>query len=375
QYEAEPEYKEETDSNGNVISVHNDRKDKLKQELDKIIEELSKIEEEIVSLQNEIDARYSKIKSMDSSLLNFSSGGITVPGSNIFGTSGNTNGRSLDIDGDVIKNYMIANDLEYFEYENSLYNIPYPYDPWNNEWVDIEEKYLLRYDLNKLQEYANNGNVFASGFIEYLEDCASGNNNQRFYLDANGNHKFTANERSDIVEIFDTILEDSYISNKCSTTEDYSTTALMVLTGGFFNPRYGNNGCRPNEEGLSGIVQGADCIGVVNWAMCQGILKTDPNATSDSIKPMGLGYGVRTASNGFDGQSVCDVGTVLTKKTKGHNFHTSMVVGHTEIDGVTYNVVGQTGSRTNGVNIYIVKPGSNYDTEILASDLSPSYYV
>ncbi|MBR1386778.1 MAG: hypothetical protein IJ568_08115, partial [Bacilli bacterium] len=36
QYEAEPEYKEETDSNGNVISVHNDRKDKLKQELDKI---------------------------------------------------------------------------------------------------------------------------------------------------------------------------------------------------------------------------------------------------------------------------------------------------------------------------------------------------
>ena len=360
---------------GVTKEVRNDAYYTLKDEIDALKREKEAIEQEITSLQNEIDARYQKINSLDSSLLNFSSSGISVPGTNIFGTSGNTNGKSLDIDGDVIKNYMIANNLEYFEYENSLYNIPYPYDPWNRQMVDLQENYLLKYDLNKLQSYADNGNTFASGFIEYLKDCAAGNNNQRFYLDANGNHKFTANERSDIVEIFDTILEDSYISNKCSTTEDYSTTALMVLTGGFFNPRYGNNGCKPNEKGLSGIVQGADCIGVVNWAMCQGILKTNPNATSDSIKPMGLGYGVRTASDGFDGESVCDVGTVLTKKTNGHNFHTSMVIGHTEIDGVTYNVVGQTGSRTNGVNIYIVKPGSNYDTAILASNLSPSYYA
>lgn len=373
---------ETTDSDGKKTSKTNEAYTKLKGEIDTLKSEIAEIDTKITELQNEVDARFTKIKEKYGGLLNFSGSNITIPGNNIFGTSGNTNGKSLEVDGEVIKNYMLSNNLEYFEYENSIYNIPSPYDPWNKEVINMDEKYLLRYDLNKLQQLSQNGNQIATGAIEFLKGKASGQipASVRYYVDTceaytfmvyeNGQYKsISKNYRDQIVQVMDNVLNDSYVSNGCQSVTDYATTSMMVMSGGIFNPCYSGD-TRPTTKGCGGVINGADCIGAVNWAMCQGIMNAEDN---NNVKPLGLGYGLRPRSNGYDGTSVCDVGTIFTKQIPG-NWHTGMVVGHTTINGVTYNVIVQSGNRQYGFNAHIVKNNS-YDTAVLPEQIKNEYYA
>ena len=159
QYEAEPEYKEETDSNGNVISVHNDRKDKLKQELDKIIEELSKIEEEIEILQNDIDYQYKIIREKYGDLINF--GTMFKKSNTIFGTSGRkrSNGSTMDVD--MVDGYT----CELYNYEGLKYYLYLP------DGVDSYEDLPVHVYLRGAGEFGKE--VSASGLDALLKRNAS----------------------------------------------------------------------------------------------------------------------------------------------------------------------------------------------------------
>ena len=376
---------ETTDANGQKTSKTNEEYTKLQGEIKKLKEEVAVIDKTIEELQNEIDARFKKIKEKYGGLLNFdNNSNVSITGNNIFGTSGNTNGKSLDIDGDVIKNYMVSNNLEYFEFENSIYNIPAPYDPWNKTVIHMDETYLIKYDLNKLQAYANSGNQIAAGAINFLKDKAAGKIpvSVRSYIDTqepgntiifqDGKYQSLNGRkyRDQIVQVMDTVLQDTYAANGCKTVADYATTSMMTLSGGIFIPVY-NGQAKPTEKGISGVVGGADCIGAVNWAMCQGIIYSGDS--SGALKPLGLGYGLRPISNGYDGSSLCEVGTVFTKKTT-NNWHTGMVVGHTTVNGKKYNVIVHTGNAQYGFNAHIVGNGS-YDTAIGSEQLKGAYYA
>ena len=374
---------ETTDSNGNKTTKDNEEYTKLQKEITTLKEEITKIDKNIEELKNEIDARFKKIKENYGNLLNFdSSSNVSITGNNIFGTSGNTNGKSLDINGEVIKNYMVSNNLEYFEFENSIYNIPSPYDPWNKTTINLDEKYLIRYDLNKLQQYANSGNEIAAGAIEFLKGKASGKipDSVRYFVDTSDDSVFllynngryqsiSGNYKGQIQQVVDTVLKDSYVSNNCKTVTDYATTSMMTMSGGIFNPSYSGS-AKPTQNGASGVMNGADCIGAVNWAMCQGIIHAENNS---SLKPLGLGYGLRPISNGYNGSDLCEVGTVFTKQTSD-NWHTGMVVGHTTVNGKKYNVMVHTGNRQYGFNAHIVGDGS-FDTAITAEQLKGAYYA
>ncbi len=375
---------ETTDKDGNKTTKTNEEYTKIKNEITKLKEEIAKIDKKIEELQNEIDARFKKIKEKYGGLLNFdSSSGISIPGNTIFGTSGNTNGRSIEIDGDVIKNYMVSNNLEYFEFENSIYNVPSPYDPWNKTVINLDEKYLIRYDLDKLQSYANSGNQIAAGAITFLREKAAGRipSSVRSFIDTQDNcsmviytngryQSLSGSYKGQIQQVMDTVLQDSYVANNCQTVADYATTSMMTLSGGIFNPTY-NGSAKPTQKGISGVLDGADCIGAVNWAMCQGIIFSGER--QGGLQALGLGYGLRAISGGYDGTSICDVGTVFTKKTPD-NWHTGMVVGHTTINGQKYNVIVHTGNKAYGFNAHIVGNGS-YDTAITADRLSSAYYA
>ena len=79
---------------------------------------------------------------------------------------------------------MIENNLEYFEYDNVIYNIPSPYSPYKKTTMELEEKYLIKYDLSKLEYLANDGNAYANETIAYLRGKASGEipDSQRNYF-------------------------------------------------------------------------------------------------------------------------------------------------------------------------------------------------
>lgn len=70
------------DSKGNEIMVHNDLKDRIKEELDRIDAELSKISIKIQALQSDIDSKYNEIKSKYGDLLNFNNSDILSLNSN-----------------------------------------------------------------------------------------------------------------------------------------------------------------------------------------------------------------------------------------------------------------------------------------------------
>ena len=385
--ESTPKTKTVTNTDGTTSEQTNPEYTKIQEEITKLTSEIAEIDKEITELQMKVDDKYKRIQEQYGNLLNFENSNVKIPSnSTIFGKgNGSTTAGIEGADASVIKNYMIANNLEYFEFGNSIYNISSPYDPWLNQKVTLDEKYLIKYDLTKLQTLANNGNSLAAGAIEFIKGKASGkypdsvryymtgSENDCYYVLVNGKYeRISGTKRNDIIPIMDTILNDSYAANGCKTATDYATTSMMVMSGGaVLNPQYGG-GAKPTVEGTSGILGGCDCIGAVNWAMCQGIIKTEGR----SVKPLGLGYGVRTAPGnvGFTGNEAVEPGTVLTKKIPG-NFHTAMVVGHTTINGVKYNVVVQTGNKQHGFNAHVINAKQGFDTAITTDKLKGKYYT
>ncbi len=367
---------------GTKETVENEEYKKLQQEIEELKKKIEEIDKKIEELQNIVDARLKRIDEKYSGLLNFDNSNAKVSGGNLFGTSGNLNGKSIEATNDVILDYMSTNDLEYFQYDDSIYNIPSPYDPWKGIKLELDEKYLLKYDLGKLQEYASGGNQVAASAIEFLKGKASGQipSSVRFMIDSSNNGFVYYNNGgysgidvskygSQIQQVVDTILQDSYSSNGCESVADYASTAMMVMTGGIFNTMYGGT-AKPMQKGIVGILGNADCISAVNWAMSQGIMNAEGRG---NLKPLGLGYELRGMSGGYDGASYCDVGTILTKPSGSDNWHTGMVVGHTTINGVTYNVLVHIGNSQYGFNAFLLNNNS-YDTAISADRVKSAYY-
>ena len=381
-----PKTKTVTNTDGTTSGQTNPEYTKIQEEITKLTNEIAEIDKEITEYQMKIDDKYKRIQEQYGNLLNFSNSSVKVPSnSTIFGKgNGSTTAGIEGADAYVIKNYMIANNLEYFEFGNSIYNIPSPYDPWLKQKITLDENYLIRYDMTKLQALANSGNQLATDAMNFIKGKANGSipDSVRYYIESteNGSYylkdgqyvKMPGKLKADLVPIMDTILNDSYEANGCKTATDYATTAMMVMSGGVYNAEYGG-GAKPTQKGISGILGDCDCIGAVNWAMSQGILNTDTNA---NIKPLGLGYGVRTATGNVSitGNEDLPVGTVLTKQIPG-NYHTAMVVGHTTINGVKYNVVVQTGNKKNGFNAHIITAKQGFDTAITTDNLKGKYYA
>ena len=372
--------KEVTETDGSKKEVENEEYTKLQKEIDELKKEIEEIDKKIVELQNEVDARLKKIEENYSGLLNFNNSNVQVSSGNIFGTSGNLNGKSIEVSNDVILDYMVTNNLEYFNYDNSIYNVPCPYDPWNNMKLVLDEKYLLRYDLDKLSQYANAGNQVAASAISFLQGKASGKipASVRFMIDSsdsglvfynNGGYSSLSDSyKSQIPQVVDTILADSYESNGCESVSDYAATAMMVMSGGIFNTMYGGS-AKPTMKGVSGILNDADCISAVNWAMSQGIINAEGR---NGLRALGLGYELRGMSGGYDGSSLCEVGTILTKPSGSNNWHTGMVVGHTTVNGVKQNVIVHIGNSKYGFNAHIP---NGYDTAITAENVKRAYYA
>lgn len=370
-----------TDKDGKTTQTENKEYTKLKNEIDELNKEIAEIDKDIADLQEDIDGRYKRIQEKYGGLLNFSNSNVSVTGSNIFGTSGDSSKFSYDADGEVIKNYMVANNLEYFEFDNCIYNLASPYDPWNNTKIELDEPYLIKYDLAKLTSYANNGNEIAAGAIDFIKGKANGtiSDSVRHYIGSseagriiyeNGSYSKIGTQCNDqIDEVMNAILKDTYEANNCKTVSEYAATSMMVMSGGVFSPVY-NLGAKPTESGINGIDTYADCISAVNWAMSQGIY----NAEGDkNLEPLGLGYGLRPKCYQYNGSDELEVGTVVTKEIP-HNWHTAMVVGHTTVNGKKYNVVVHTGNQKYGFNAHIVEENS-YDGEINAEDLKQYYYA
>lgn len=370
-----------TNADGTTTQKENEAYKKLQNEISELATEIDKIDKDIEELQVKIDDKYNTIQTKYGNLLNFNSfSNVSITGNTIFGKGGNTKVDAEIIDGEVIKNYMLSNKLEYFEYGNSIYNIASPFDPWTNKKLNLEEKYLIKYDLIKLQNLANKGNEVAKGAIQFMKGKASGKINVgvrhfitgsekgKYYYYSDGGYKpMSYTWKKQIPEVMDNVLNDSYKANGCKTVTDYATTSMMVMTGGIFNGQYGG-GARPMEVGTSGIIGGSVCISAVNWAEAQGLIKAEGKT---NIKPLGLGYGIRTMSDSWDGKSILPVGTVVTSKSL-HDFHIGIIIGHTTIDGVKYNVVGQTGNRQNGYNAHVLIK-TTFDTQISSEKLKSAY--
>lgn len=380
QLQSTPATKTVTNSDGTTRTETNPEYTKIQSEITTLTDEIAKLDKEIEQLQIKIDDKYKTIQTKYGSLINFdSSSKVSVSGSTIFGKGGNNTVDVDAIDGDVIKNYMISNNLEYFEYGNSIYNIASPLDPWTNLKLNLEEKYLIKYDLDKLTTLANGGNPVAQGALEFIKGKAngsigdgvrhfiSGSENGYYYYSNGGYQKMSYTWKNQIPAVMDTVLDDTYKANGCKTVTDYATTAMAVMSGGIWNGQYGG-GADPMKEGTSGIIGGSVCISAVNWAEAQGLIKAEGKT---NIKPLGLGYGIRTMSSSWDGKSILPVGTVVTSKSL-HDFHIGIIIGHTTIDGVKYNVVGQTGNRSNGYNAHVLTK-TTFDTQISSEELKSAY--
>ena len=384
--ESTPKTKTVTATDGTTKEEANPEYTKIQEEITKLTNEIAEIDKEITELQMKVDDKFKRIQSTYGNLLNFSNSNVQVPSnSTIFGKgNGSTTTGVEGADASVIKNYMVSNKLEWFEFGNCIYNIPSPYDPWLKQKIVMDEKYLIKYDKTKFQTLANNGNKLATDALNFIIGKANGSipDNVRYYIESteNGSYylvngkyeRMPGKLKADLVPIMDMVLDDSYKANGCKTAADYACTSMMVMSGGIYNAEYGG-GAKPTQKGISGILGDCDCIGAVNWAMAQGIYQTDSNA---NIKPLGLGYGVRTAPGnvGFTGNESVEPGTVLTKKIPG-NFHTAMVVGHTTINGVKYNVVVQTGNKQHGFNAHVISAKQGFDTAITTDKLKGKYYT
>ncbi len=374
---------EVTKEDGTKETKENEEYTKLQKEIEELKKKIEEIDKKIEELQNLVDARLKRIEEQYGGLLNFNTSKVSMSGGNLFGTSGNLNGKTLEASNDVILDYMVSNNLEYFKYDNSIYNVPSPIDPWKGEKLVLDENYLLKYDLNKLQEYARNGNSVAASAIEFMNGKLSGKipDSVRFMIDSTNNGFVYYNNggysgfnveayRTQIQQVVDTILQDSYKSNGCESVADYASTAMMVMSGGIFNTMYGGS-AKPMNKGVGGIISDADCISAVNWAMSQGIMNAEGK---NNLKALGLGYELRGLSGGYDGSSICDVGTILTKPSGSSNWHTGMVVGHTTVNGKKYNVIVHIGNSQYGFNAFRVNNGS-YDTAITAERVKGAYYA
>lgn len=377
-----------TNPDGTTTDKPNPEYNSLLEQISTLTEEISEIDKVIEELKSTIESKYKSIKTIYGDLINFNNI------SNISLGDNSDNSELNDFSSDeAIKNYMLENNLEYFVYNNCIYNIPSPYEPYKKTKIEFDEKgkYLIKYDLNKLEDLAEDGNVIAEGAIEFMKEKADGSidDSVRHYITGTDSGKysiysiekgkyvtFQRNLLDQIVPVMDMVLDDSYEASGCETATDYATTAMTVLaSGGIWNGQYGNFGT-PMQEGITGIVNNSDCISGVNWAEAQGVIKTTGNT---NVQALGfcLENGFRNISDKYDSESVLDVGTVITVATgNSSKYHIAMVIGHTTIDGVQYNVIGHTGNRKYGYNTYIMDgSGSKYDTMISTEKLANEYYL
>ncbi len=391
--EAEKETKEEllsvtnpkktiTNEDGTKSTVDNQEYLNILSEITRLDGEIALIDADIEDLITKIQDKYFLIQSKYGDLIQFDFSSITYDGNKL------STGIFFDSDDDI-KEYMLENNLEYFEYNNIIYNIPSPYSPFKNKTFELEEKYLIKYDLNKLESLVEEGNLYAEEAIAFLRGKASGeipaSQRNYFYGDEQGfyRHYYYSEEKgkwiapqingkelkeSDMAIIMDCVLDDTYRANHCDTATDYAVVSMMTVSAGIFNGKYSN--CESvMAEGITGIIHSSDCIGAVNWSVYQAFCMTDNFSSKSSTEfdiPLRFALHDKYSSkiNYKENDGILPVGTIVSSKE-----HVAMVVGHTTVDGKRCNVVAQTGNKKYGYNVNPITKPKTFDRQVSVDDL------
>ena len=252
-YDNEPEYKEQTDSNGNVIQVHNDRKDQLKQELDKIIEELSKIEEEIDTLQNDIDYQYKIIKDKYGNLINF--GSMFGTSNTIFGTAGVRHSSEKEVE--LVDGYTFTQ----MEYQGLHYWLYLP------EGVEYSEDLPVMIYMHGASEYGKE--IASNGLAGQLKRHHFGFNPNAIIICPQVDYSWNTNNKgfAKLKAITDSVVQEYNADPSRISVSGHSAGALNAMKIAAAYPDY-FSAVVAVSEGKPDTLDTPGLDGVKYWGIC-----------------------------------------------------------------------------------------------------------
>ena len=215
------------------------------------------------------------------------------------------------------------------------------------------------YDANKISLADKEAGEEA---LKYLRTMMKQNKDSEIALWDYQKKKFSNNVG--IAKVMDEVLEESYISSKCSTISQYAAVAATVLSQGLVNLKYGSSSDKGwNSLGFDTILDnGASLTNseFINWCYTQGLKKTRKKIVLEDDTISNICQDFSKDVTGMTYEELCNLenGSCLTKYIKGReNFLIGMVIGYTKVGGEPSVVVAQALSNKSGsyCSIYKVK--------------------